>query len=34
MEQSGLVLCGGTFFYLLLQIKKPGASSKSLFKIF
>lgn len=28
MEQSGLVLCGGTFFYLLLQIKKPGASSK------
>lgn len=28
MEQSGLVLCGGTFFYLLLQVKKPGASSK------
>lgn len=28
MEQSGLVLCGGTFFYLLLQVRKPGVSSK------
>lgn len=28
MEQPSLVLCGGTFFYLLLQVKKPGASSK------
>lgn len=28
MEQPSLVLCGGTFFYLLLQVRKPGVSSK------